>query len=66
MSVFEGFKFRKVSSVVHDLDPRIKFFFVSILFVMAILFTQLISLTILFLIPLEEDPGAQMSPGRGL
>ena len=52
MSVFEGFKFRKVSSVVHDLDPRIKFFFVSVLFVMAILFTQLISLIILFFIPL--------------
>jgi energy-coupling factor transport system permease protein len=52
MSVFEGFKFRKVSSVVHDLDPRIKFFFVSVLFVMAILFTKLISLTILFFVPL--------------
>jgi len=52
MSVFEGFKFRKVSSVVHDLDPRIKFFFVSVLFVMAILFTKLVALTILFFIPL--------------
>ncbi|MCJ7722144.1 energy-coupling factor transporter transmembrane protein EcfT [Candidatus Bathyarchaeota archaeon] len=52
MSIFEGFKFRKVSSVVHDLDPRIKFFFVSVLFVMAILFTKLIALTILFFIPL--------------
>ncbi len=52
MSVFEGFKFRKMSSVVHDLDPRIKFFFVSVLFVMAILFTKLIALTVLFFIPL--------------
>lgn len=52
MSVFEGFKFRKVSSVIHDLDPRIKFFFVSILFVMAILFTKLLALMILFFIPL--------------
>ncbi len=52
MSVFEGFKFRKVSSVVHDLDPRIKFFFVSVLFVMAILFTKLLALTVLFFIPL--------------
>ena len=52
MSVFEGFKFRKVSSVVHDLDPRIKFFFVSVLFVMAILFTKLLVLTVLFCIPL--------------
>jgi energy-coupling factor transport system permease protein len=52
MSVFEGFKFRKVSSVVHDLDPRVKFFFVCILFVMAIMFTNLIALTVLFFIPL--------------
>jgi len=52
MSVFEGFKFRKVSSVVHDLDPRIKFFFVLVLFVMAILFTELIALVVLFFIPL--------------
>lgn len=52
MSVFEGFKFRKVSSVVHNLDPRIKFFFVSVLFVMAILFTQLPALIVLFFIPL--------------
>ena len=52
MSVFEGFKFRKVSSVIHDLDPRIKFLFVSVLFVMAILFTNLIALVILFFIPL--------------
>ncbi|MBT8172222.1 energy-coupling factor transporter transmembrane protein EcfT [Candidatus Bathyarchaeota archaeon] len=52
MSVFEGFKFRKTSSMVHDLDPRIKFFFVSILFVMAILFNKLPMLLILFFIPL--------------
>jgi energy-coupling factor transport system permease protein len=52
MSVFEGFKFRKVSSVVHNLDPRIKFFFVTVLFVTAILFTKLLALFVLFLIPL--------------
>ena len=52
MSVFEGFKFRKVSSVVHNLDPRVKFFFVCILFVMAIMFTQLLALAVLFFIPL--------------
>lgn len=52
MSVFEGFKFRKMSSVVHDLDPRIKFFFVSVLFVTAILFDKLLMLLILFFIPL--------------
>ena len=52
MSVFEGFKFRKVTSVIHDLDPRIKFFFVTVLFVMAILFSKFITLAILFFVPL--------------
>ena len=52
MSVFEGFKFRKISSIVHDLDPRMKFFFISILFVTAILFDKLIILFVLFFIPL--------------
>ncbi|WNZ28776.1 MAG: energy-coupling factor transporter transmembrane protein EcfT [Candidatus Bathyarchaeota archaeon] len=52
MSVFEGFKFRKVSSLVHDLDPRVKFFFVLVLFVMAILFTNLFALLVLFMVPL--------------
>ncbi len=52
MSVFEGFKFRKVSSVIHDLDPRIKFFFVTVLFVMAILFNKLVTLILLFFVPL--------------
>ena len=52
MSVFEGFRFRKVSSAVHRLDPRIKFFFVTVLFVIAILFTKLLALIVLFFIPL--------------
>jgi energy-coupling factor transport system permease protein len=52
LSVFEGFKFRKVTSIVHNLDPRIKFFFVTVLFVMAILFTTLPALLVLFFIPL--------------
>ena len=52
MSVFEGFKFRKMSSIVHRLDPRIKFFFVTVLFVMAIMFFTLPALILLFFIPL--------------
>ncbi|MFA5364166.1 MAG: energy-coupling factor transporter transmembrane component T [Candidatus Bathyarchaeia archaeon] len=52
MSVFEGFKFRKVTSPIHNLDPRIKFFYVTVLFVMAILFTQFLALIVLFIIPL--------------
>jgi len=52
MSVFEGFKFRKVSTPIHELDPRIKFFFVCVLFVTAILFSQLLPLIVLFFLPL--------------
>jgi len=52
MSVFEGFRFRRVSSVIHRLDPRIKFFYVCVLFVMAILFNKLLVLIVLFFVPL--------------
>lgn len=50
MSVFDGLKFRRVSSPVHSLDPRAKFFYVCILFVVAVMFYQLIPLIILFFI----------------
>ena len=50
MSVFDGLKFRRVSSPIHRLDPRAKFFYVCILFVMAVMFYQLLPLIILFLI----------------
>jgi len=52
MSVFEGFRFRKVSSPIHDLDPRVKFFYVCILFVIALMFNQLLPLIVLFFVPL--------------
>ena len=38
MSVFDGLRFRKVYSPIHDLDPRIKFVYVIAIFVVAILF----------------------------
>jgi energy-coupling factor transport system permease protein len=50
MSVFDGLKFRKVHSPIHDLDPRVKFFYVCIIFVIAILFGELLPLIVLFLI----------------
>jgi len=50
MSVFDGLKFRRVSSPIHRLDPRAKFFYVCILFVIAVMFHQLLPLIILFLI----------------
>ncbi len=49
MSVFDGLKFRKVSSPIHNLDPRIKFIYVISIFVVAIIFYQLIPLIILFI-----------------
>ena len=52
MSVFDGLKFRKVSSPVHNLDPRAKFFFVCVLFVVAVMFIQLLPLLVLFFVPI--------------
>jgi energy-coupling factor transport system permease protein len=49
MSVFDGLKFRRVSSPIHILDPRIKFLYVCSIFVVAILFSELLPLIILLL-----------------
>ena len=56
MSFFEGLRFRRVSSPIHRLDPRVKFFYVCVLFVMAIMFggtlqnPELLPLIILFFV----------------
>ena len=50
MSVFDGLKFRRVYSPIHNLDPRIKFIYVCAIFVAAIIFWELLPLAILFLI----------------
>ncbi|MFQ5758893.1 MAG: energy-coupling factor transporter transmembrane component T family protein, partial [Candidatus Bathyarchaeia archaeon] len=52
MSVFEGFRFRRVFSPVHQLDPRVKFFYVCAVFVIAVMYDQLLPLILLFLIQL--------------
>lgn len=49
MSVFDGLKFRKVYSPIHVLDPRIKFVYVCAIFVIAIIFSELLPLIVLFL-----------------
>jgi len=49
MSVFDGLKFRRVYSPIHNLDPRIKFIYVCAIFTTAIIFLELIPLMILFL-----------------
>jgi energy-coupling factor transport system permease protein len=49
MSVFQGLKFRRVYSPIHNLDPRIKFIYVCVIFGVAIIFGQLLPLIALFL-----------------
>jgi len=48
MSVLEGLKFKRVSSPVHRLDPRTKFILSSVIFVLSIIFTELLPLFLLF------------------
>ena len=48
MSVFDGLKFRKVYSPIHDLDPRVKFIYVIAVFIAAILFNAIFPLLVLF------------------
>ncbi len=50
MSVFDGLKFRSSTSPIHMLDPRIKFFYVCSIFVVAIMFWELLPLIALFLV----------------
>jgi len=49
MSVFDGLKFRRVYSPIHNLDPRVKFIYVIVIFVAAILFSEILPLIALFL-----------------
>ncbi|MFB3889520.1 MAG: energy-coupling factor transporter transmembrane protein EcfT [Candidatus Bathyarchaeia archaeon] len=50
MSIFDGLKFRKVYSPIHNLDPRVKFIYVCAVFVAAILFGTIMPLVALFLL----------------
>ena len=52
MSVFDGLKFRRVYSPIHNLDPRMKFVYVCAVFVAAILFSEILPLVVLFLMPI--------------
>ena len=49
MSVFDGFRFRRVSSPVHRLDPRVKFIYVFVVFIVAIMFNEMVPILLLFL-----------------
>jgi len=48
MSFFEGLRFRKVNSPIHNLDPRVKFIYACVIFAVAIIFWQLLPLAALF------------------
>ena len=50
MSVFDGLKFRRVYSPIHNLDPRVKFIYVCAVFVAAIIFSEILPLLALFLL----------------
>ncbi len=50
MSVFDGLKFRRVTSPIHLLDPRNKFLYVCSIFVVAIIFWELLPLILLLIL----------------
>lgn len=50
MSMFDGLKYRRVSSPIHNLDPRVKFVYACVIFIIAILFWEFIPLIALFVI----------------
>jgi len=51
LSVFEGFRFRHISSPIHNRDPRVKFLYVLVMFIAAVMFNELPVLLVLFFLP---------------
>ena len=49
MRVFEGFKFTKMDTPLHNMDPRAKFTIIVEIFILALIFTELLPLIIIFL-----------------
>lgn len=49
MKVFDGLRFRRGDSLIHRLDPRTKFIISTVIFTLALIFTELPFLIILFL-----------------
>jgi energy-coupling factor transport system permease protein len=68
LSVFEGFRFRKVTSPIHELDPRVKFLYVLVIFGIALAFLEIPPLVLLFLaqIPFVLVAGVQREWIRSL
>jgi len=49
MRIFEGFKFSKLQTPIHTMDPRAKFVMIMVVFATSLLFTNVLVLTIIFL-----------------
>lgn len=49
MKIFEGLRFKRASSPIHRLDPRAKFLVSCVVFALALIFTDLYALFIIFL-----------------
>lgn len=49
MSVFDGLRFRRVHSPIHDLDPRIKFIYICTIFAVAIFFGEFLPQLLFFI-----------------
>jgi len=52
LKVFDGFKFAKLPTPIHNMDPRAKFIMTIGLFVAALLFSNIYALIVIFLIQL--------------
>ncbi len=52
MMTFEGLKFKRGTSIIHRLDPRTKFLSTLVIFLAALLFTDIYSLLLIFLVQL--------------
>lgn len=50
MTMLEGLRFTSGSSLLHKMDPRVKFFMTSVLFLATILFSSLLPMMIIFFI----------------
>lgn len=68
MRVFEGLRFRRGDTVIHRLDPRTKFVISTIIFTIALVYTELPFLIILFLaqVPLIFVARVQREWGRSI
>ena len=49
MRALDGLRFKRGSTVIHRLDPRVKFFLICVIFALSIIFIELIPILIVFL-----------------